>query len=127
VKAKGDDDSLGQIIETAIQEESELQSQRHGNPQQNPQWYPRNLPVKQERVGRSHPGGSQEHSIKQEVMATSTLRNCYNCLKLRHIARDCNSASQCLKCGKKAHVKAQCYQGNWPRGGSGSEETAQEG
>jgi hypothetical protein len=77
VKAKGEDDSLAQIIETAIQEESKLRSQRYRNPQQNPQWYPKNLPVKQERVGRNYPGGSQESPIKREVMATSALRNCY--------------------------------------------------
>jgi hypothetical protein len=32
VKAKGGDESLAQIIETAIQEESELRSQRYRNP-----------------------------------------------------------------------------------------------
>jgi hypothetical protein len=132
VKARGEDDSLAQIIETAIQEESELKSQRHRNPQQNSQWYPRNFPVKQERIGRSHPGGSQEPSIKREVMATSALKNCYNCLKPGHIARNCNNISQCPKCGKNGHVKAQCYQGNRPRGGSGNrgspavKETVQE-
>ncbi|PNF35695.1 hypothetical protein B7P43_G17394 [Cryptotermes secundus] len=119
VKAKGEDDSLAHIIETAIQEESELKSQRYRNPQQNPQWYPRNRPVKQERIGRSHPGGSQEPSIKREVMAASALKNCYNCLKPGHIARNYN-ASQCPKCGIRGHVMAQCY-GNRPRGGSGSE------
>jgi hypothetical protein len=98
VKAKGEDDSLAQIIETAIQEESELKSQRHRNP--------RNLPVKQERVGRRHPGGSQGPSTKREVMATSVLKNCYNCLKPGHIARNCNNAPQSLKCGKRGHVKA---------------------
>jgi hypothetical protein len=116
VKAKGGDDSLAQIIETAIQEESELRSQRYRNPHQNPQWYLRILPVKQERVGRNYPSGSQEPPIMREVMATSVVRNCYNCLKPGHIARNCNSVSQCLQCGNKG----QCYQGNRPQGGSGS-------
>jgi hypothetical protein len=120
VKAKGEDDSLAQIIETAIQEESELKSQRYRNPQQNPQWYPRNLPVRQEKIGRSYPGGSQEPSVKREVMAASALRSCYNCLKPGHIARNCNNASQCSKCGKIGHVKARCYQGNRSQCGSGS-------
>jgi hypothetical protein len=43
VKAEREDESLVQITETAIQEESELRSQRYRNLQQNPQWYPRNL------------------------------------------------------------------------------------
>jgi hypothetical protein len=81
VKTKGEDDSLAQIIETAIQEENEVKSQKYRNPPKEPSMVSEK-PSRKTREDRRYSWWESG-----EVMATSALKNCYNCLKPGHIAR----------------------------------------
>jgi hypothetical protein len=110
VKAKGEDNSLAQMIETAIEEECQLKSQGNRKPHSNPQWYHAKLPIDYNLYhgdpkktsqypirysgsgrshlaeGRSQPGGSQGHFRKQGVRATPVLNNCYGSWQPVHTA-----------------------------------------
>jgi hypothetical protein len=113
VKTKGEEGSIAQMIETAIQEECELNSQRYkANAGSTIPWHQRG--VKAERQGYQGP------PIKREVNATSMVK-CFRCGKLGHISKDCRGFPQCSKCGLRGHVGQQCTrQVNGRRGGLSS-------
>ena len=114
VKTKGEEDSLAQMVETAIQEECELKSQKFkANLGSTTPWYQRG--VKQEQQNYQLP------PIKREVNVTSTMK-CYRCEKLGHLARECRSFVKCRKCGRKGHLESKCReQGNWQQGSLSSQ------
>jgi hypothetical protein len=79
VKAKGEEESLAQLVETALQEESEIKSQRFKGNQGNLNW-----------VGPGYSGVvRREHrpQIKGEVNVTSS--KCFVCQRTGHIAKYC--------------------------------------
>ena len=95
------------MIETAIQEECELKSQRYKN-NTGHTWY----------SGRQERGRfdrDQTPPIKREVNVTSTVE-CFRCREPGHIAKHCQNSPRCFKCGKKGHVGRQCRSGNRQQG-----------
>lgn len=104
VKAKGEEESLAQLVETALQEESEVKSQRFkGN--QGGQWYSPSGSIKRDFKG------SQGPQIKKEInLATDT--RCYRCQGLGHVAKNCSNVPQCGRCKRRGHETRQCKQGN---------------
>jgi hypothetical protein len=112
VKARGEDESLAQLVEIALQEESEIKSQRTKG---NFAW-----------AGPGYSGNfNREHrpQIKREVCATSV--ECYKCRRTGHLARDCrtrnsqsaNEAPVCKRCHRAGHDVRNCRvrnsQGNY--------------
>jgi Arginine methyltransferase-interacting protein, contains RING Zn-finger len=101
VKAKGEDESLAQLVETALQEESEVRSQRYRSPQNNNSW-PQGYIKRENKTERPI-------QIKREVnIATGT--QCFKCQGQGHIARNCDKQVMCFKCGKRGHVTRNCQQ-----------------
>jgi hypothetical protein len=113
VKARGEEDSLAQLVETALQEESEIQSMRFKGNQGNSTW-----------TGAGY-SGRRDHrpQIKREVNMTST--KCFVCQRTGHIARFCSERKQegpmgrsprettfkrnvCEKCHKVGHEARYC-------------------
>lgn len=105
VKAKGEEESLAQIVETALQEESEVKSQRYKNNQG--QW---NSRYENTRYDSRKQQGTH---IKSEVNVTAVNTvKCYKCQELGHISRVCNNEPKCAKCGRRNHETRNCKQGN---------------
>lgn len=104
VKAKGEDESLAQLVETALQEESEVKSQKF-KVNQGGQWYGPSSNVKRDFKG---PQGVQ---IKKEVNLATNIQ-CYRCLGEGHIARNCSNPPQCNNCKKRGHETRECRKGN---------------
>jgi hypothetical protein len=101
VKTKGEDGSIAQLIETAIQEECEVRSQKFKyNLGSTTPWYQQNV--------RSGKQGFQVPPIKREVNIT-TVTKCFRCGKSGHLMRNCRSPPQCSTCGRRGHSEQQCY------------------
>ena len=102
VKAKGEDESLAQLVETAPQEESEVKSQKFRAPQTSnwPQGY-----VKKE-IKTERP-----LQIKREVNLATGVQ-CFKCNEQGHIARHCRKLLTCSKCKQRGHDVRNCKQGN---------------
>jgi hypothetical protein len=101
VKTKGEEGSIAQLIETAIQDECEFKSQRFkSNLGPMIPWYQRD--VKQERHG------TQVSPIKREVNV-STVTKCFRCGELGHLKKNCQNPSQCFKCGRREHNVQHSY------------------
>jgi hypothetical protein len=110
VKAKGEEESLAQLVETALQEESEIKSQRFKVNQGSLNWH-----------NQGYSGVfRKEHrpQIKREVNVTSV--KCYRCQGMGHIARDCGARgtqrdrgrkTTCEKCHRVGHDKRDCRAG----------------
>jgi hypothetical protein len=95
VKARGEEDSLAQLVETALQEESEIKSQRFKGYTGNLNWSNSGT-VKRE---------YQPH-IKKEICVTSI--KCYKCQGMGDLARDCNERPVCNRCHKMGHETRAC-------------------
>jgi hypothetical protein len=81
VKTKGEEGSLAQLIETAIQEECELRSQRYrADAGPTTSWYRRG--AKQERQS------FQASPVKREI-GVVTVTKCFGCGKPGHLIKDC--------------------------------------
>jgi hypothetical protein len=94
VKAKGEEHSLAQLVETALQEESEVRSQRYKGNYGN----------------LTNPGNSRDWKpqIKREVnMVTSN--KCFNCQRAGHKARECREKPTCGTCLKEGHTTKNCW------------------
>lgn len=100
VKAKGEDESLAQLVEMALQEESEVKSLKYKNNGQgySPSW-----------MTKSDYRGPQ---IKREVNLATPNVQCHFCKETGHFIRDCSKAPPCYKCNKKGHSARFCNQGN---------------
>jgi hypothetical protein len=93
VKTKGEEGSIAQLKETAIQEECEVKSQKFkSNLKPMIPWYQRY--VKHERQG------SQMSPIKREVNI-STEPRCFRCVEEGHVKRNCQNPSQYFKYGRR--------------------------
>jgi DnaJ-class molecular chaperone len=93
VKAKGEEHSLAQLVETALQEESEVMSQRNkGN---------------QEYL--TNPGNLRDWrpQIKREVNVV-TSNKCFNCQRAGHKERECRERPTCGTCHSVGHVTKNC-------------------
>jgi hypothetical protein len=115
VKARGEEESLAQLVETALQAESEIKLQRFKGNQENLTW-----------SGPSYSGvGRRDYRIhiKREVNMTSS--KCFVCQRTGHIAKYCNERKQegpthrsprdvalkrnsCEKCNKVGHEARYC-------------------
>jgi hypothetical protein len=99
VKAKGEDVSLAQLVEIALQEESEIKSQRfkgnYGN------------------LTGPNPGNignlrrDYKPQIKREVNVVTSVK-CFKCQRAGHMARNCRSKPTCGACRKVGHVTEDC-------------------
>jgi hypothetical protein len=102
VKAKGEEESLAQLVETALQEESEIRSQRFKGNQGNLTGPSPGYSGADRRDHRPH--------IKKEVNVTSS--KCFVCQRTGHIARDCRvrdpQRNKCVKCHKVGHEARNC-------------------
>jgi hypothetical protein len=105
VKARGEEESLAQLVETALQEESEISSQRFKSNMGNLTW----ATPKYSGVFK------QEHrpQIKREVNMTSVV--CYRCQGRGHLARDCSEKPACGKCHRIGHEAKNCRAGGSQR------------
>jgi hypothetical protein len=105
VKTRGEEGSIAQLIETAIQEECELKSQRFkSNLGSTTPWYQRNV-----QQGKQ---GFQMPPIKREVNVT-TMTKCFRCGKLGHLIKNCRNSPQRSECGRRGHSEQHCHrQGN---------------
>jgi hypothetical protein len=105
VKTKGEEGTIAQLIETAIQEECELRSQKYKvNAGPVVFWHQRG--TKQERQG------SQVPPVKREIN-TVTVVKCFGYGKPGHLIKECRTSARCPICGRKGHSEWDCRkQGN---------------
>jgi hypothetical protein len=99
VKAKGEENSLAQLVETALQEESEVKSQKFKGNQNSLSW-----PNTGSYGGISRDNRSQ---IKREVNAITSVK-CFRCQRIGHLAMNCRSKPKCGTCHKVGHVTKDC-------------------
>jgi hypothetical protein len=93
VKATEEEHSLAQLVETALQEESELMSQRNKGNQGN----------------LTNPGNLRDWrpQIKREVNVV-TSNKCFNCQRAGHMAWKSSEKPTCGICLKEGHVTKNC-------------------
>jgi hypothetical protein len=103
VKAKGEDNSLAQLVETALQEESEVKSQRFKGTQGNISW-----PDQGNLGGFRRDNGPQ---IKREVNLV-TSKQCDNRQGNGYLARHGRKRPTCETCHKVGHVTKDCRAGS---------------
>lgn len=123
IKAKSDNESMAQLVDFAIQEENEIQSQRfrglntdvfgRSKYNQKREWKDKsNIPASDHfRINAR----SNKTEIKREVHAVER-RQCFRCEGWGHIARDCSKSPgvRCGNCRKAGHETRACRskQGN---------------
>jgi hypothetical protein len=98
VKAKSEEESLAQLVETALQEESEIKSQKFKGNQNNLTW-----------SGPGYSGTFRKENrpqVKREVNVTSV--RCYRCQRTGHVARFCSEKPACGKCRRPGHETRNC-------------------
>lgn len=102
VKARGEDESLAQLIETALQEESEVKSQKFKGNQGSLIW--------------PNPGYSgylrkeSRPQIKKEVNTVTSVK-CHRCQRIGHMARNCRVkviSPTCETCQRVGHESKDC-------------------
>ena len=99
VKAKGEDHSLAQLIETALQEESEVKSQKLKGNQHSLNW-----------LNAGSYGSLRKDyrpQIKREVNVVTSMK-CFKCQRAGHKARDCRNKPTCSTCHRVRHVTEDC-------------------
>lgn len=99
VKARGEEDSLVQLVETALQEESDIKSQRYKENLGNVTW-----------PNAGSTGNLRKEyrpQLKRDVnVVTSAV--CCRCQRAGHVARDCRNRPTCGACRKVGHVTRDC-------------------
>jgi hypothetical protein len=103
VKARGEENSLAQLVETALQEESEVKSQRFKGTQGNTSW-----------PSPGNSGGLRRDyrpQINREVNVV-TSKQCFRCQGTGHIAKYCRNMPTCRTCHKVGHEAKDCRVGN---------------
>ncbi|PNF38214.1 hypothetical protein B7P43_G13471, partial [Cryptotermes secundus] len=99
VKARGEEDSLAQLVETALQEEREVKSQRFKRKFGKLTW--------------PNPGNvgnlrrDYRPQVKREVNVVTSAK-CFECQSAGHKARDCRSKRTCGACRNVGHVTEAC-------------------
>jgi hypothetical protein len=100
VKAKGEDNSLAQLVETALQEESEVKLQKFKGNQGSLNW-----------PNSGNSGSLREvyrPQIKREVDAV-TSPTCFSCQRVGQVARNCRArVPTCGSCRKVGHETMDC-------------------
>ena len=96
VKSKGETPSLAQLVETAIQEESEVRPNRYKNNLRT-QWQ-----------GQTFIEKENQFRIKREVNLATEQATCYKCLEKGHLERFCNNNAKYENCGKVWHQSRNC-------------------
>jgi hypothetical protein len=99
VKARGEDDSLAQLVETALQEESEVKSQKFKGNTGNLTW-----------PNSGYSGNVRKDyrpQIKKEVNVVTPVK-CFKCQRAGHKANDCRVRPTCEKCHKVGHEARNC-------------------
>jgi hypothetical protein len=99
VKARGEEESLAQLVETALQEESEVKSQKFKGNSGNLTWPNPGNVGNMRRDYRPH--------IKREVNVVTSVK-CFKCQRAGHMARDCRSKPTCGTCRKVGHETKDC-------------------
>jgi hypothetical protein len=89
VTARGEEDSLAQPVETALQEESEVKPQKFKGNVGNLTW------------PNSGYSGNLRKGYRPQV-------KCFKCQRAGHIAKDCRSKPTCEKCHKVGHETKNC-------------------
>jgi hypothetical protein len=95
VKAKGEENSLAQLVETALQEESEVRSQKFKGNQNNLTW-----------PNAGNFGGMRRDykpQVKREVNVVTSMQ-CFRCQRAGHLAKNCRNKPTCGTCHRIGHV-----------------------
>jgi hypothetical protein len=98
-KARGDEESLAQLVETALQEESEVKSQKFkGNTG--------NLTLPNSGC-TGYMKKDFRPQIKREVNIVNPVK-CFKCQRAGHKANDCRVRPTCERCHKVGHEARNC-------------------
>jgi DNA-directed RNA polymerase subunit L len=104
VKAKGEEHSLAQLVETALQEESEVKSQKFKGNQSSLNW-----------PNAGNHGSLRKDfrpQIKREVNAVTSIKF-FRCQRVGHVANNCRAkAPTCSSCRKVGHEARNCRAGS---------------
>jgi hypothetical protein len=101
VKARGEGDSLAQLVETALQEESEVTSQKFGGNQGKLTWPNSGHSVSARKEHRPQ--------IKREVNVVNSVK-CFRCQGAGYVARNCRVRPTCGH--ETTDCRARVSQGN---------------
>ncbi|PNF32318.1 hypothetical protein B7P43_G14018, partial [Cryptotermes secundus] len=102
VKAKGEEESVAQLVETALQEESEVKSQKFKVNTGNLTWPNAGYSGNAGKLRRDY-----RPQVKREVNVVTSVK-CFQCQRTGHIGKDCRSKPTCEKCHRVGHESKYC-------------------